>query len=87
MAIYIEDMNMPPEGSTFLVIIHSDGKLTNLKGAELKATATSVPYHGDLIDRDKLIEEGTKDGAYGYVSTSEIGNAPVIIPGDKEIET
>ena len=30
------------------------------------------------IDGDKLIEEASKDGAYGYVSVKEIADAPTI---------
>ena len=85
--ILIRGMEMP-KSEPMIVKINPDGSVsTTAKNNYRKYEAIPAKDHGDLIDRDKLIEEGTKDGAYGYVSTSEIGNAPVIIPGDKEIET
>lgn len=38
--------------------------------------------HGDLIERDALIKESLADGAYGYVDTKEICDAPTIIEAE-----
>ena len=44
---------------------------------------TELPeHHGDLIDRNDLIKESMVDGAYGYVSTKEIYDAPTIVEAE-----
>ena len=39
-------------------------------------------HHGDLIDRNYLIKESLADGAYGYIDTKEIYDAPTIIEAE-----
>ena len=39
-------------------------------------------HHGDLIDRNDLIKESLADGAYGYVDTKEIYDAPTIVEAE-----
>lgn len=39
-------------------------------------------HHGRLIDADALIAESLKDGAYGYVDTKQIYDAPTIIEAE-----
>ena len=36
-------------------------------------------HHGRLIDADALAAESLMDGAYGYVGTKEIYDAPTIV--------
>ncbi len=36
-------------------------------------------HHGRLIDADVLVTESLADGAYGYVDTKEIYDAPTIV--------
>lgn len=100
MSVLIKGMEMPPEGCTFLVIIHPDGTLTNLKGNELKATAIEVPSHGDLIDRDALAvhkffcvehDISNADGGACYrrgwddAVDAIMVNAPAVIPASEEV--
>lgn len=39
--------------------------------------------HGRLIDEDALLRESLADGAYGYVSTKQIYDAPTVIEADR----
>ena len=39
-------------------------------------------HHGRLIDADVLAAESLKDGAYGYVDTKEIYDAPTIVEAE-----
>lgn len=39
-------------------------------------------HHGRLIDADVLLRESLADGAYGYVSTKQIYDAPTIIEAE-----
>ena len=60
MSIYISGVDLPKDSEHILSItINHDG--TVYRNLDLKcktiATAISVPQHGDLIDRDVLMEE------------------------------
>lgn len=39
-------------------------------------------HHGKLIDADALVAESLMDGAYGYVDTKEIYDAPTIVEAE-----
>lgn len=39
-------------------------------------------HHGRLIDADALVAESLADGAYGYVDTKEIYDAPTIVEAE-----
>ena len=39
-------------------------------------------HHGRLIDADALVAESLADGAYGYVGTKEIYDAPTIVEAE-----
>ena len=39
-------------------------------------------HHGRLIDADVLAAESLADGAYGYVDTKEIYDAPTIVEAE-----
>lgn len=38
--------------------------------------------HGDLIDADELFAESRKDGAYGYIDSKQIHDAPIVIEAE-----
>lgn len=40
--------------------------------------------HGRLIDADELLAESQKDGAYGYVDSKQICDAPTVIEAEGE---
>ena len=40
--------------------------------------------HGNLIDRDLLMIESQKDGAYGYVDSKQIYDMPTVIEAEGE---
>lgn len=58
MGIYLPNMEMPRRG--MVVNIYGDGRVTNHfdEFGKTIGKAVPVPPHGDLIDRDELIENG-----------------------------
>jgi len=87
--VYIPGMEMPTEGMV-LVIYKIDGKF--FAGDSL-CPLVPVPDHGDLIERDALLEHeweafrDDEDNVLFGVRTANILRAPTIIPTDKEGET
>lgn len=101
MSILITGMEMPTDRSRW-VVIYPDGKVDYSDKTDewetLDKKAVPVPPHGDLIDRDKLRDDGPKiyedyvdsdgycwDSVWGYTE-EQIEKAPTIIPADKEGE-
>ena len=53
------------------------------RGRAISCPLVELPeHHGDLIDRNDLIKESLADGAYGYVDTKEIYDAPTIVKAE-----
>lgn len=108
MSIFIEGLDLPEKIESD-VIEFADGingkryaRVRHYRFGGLTDLCTdwcevvSVPPHGDLIDRDKLLEDDPEihedwidsDGycwnsEWGY-TREQIENAPIIIPADKE---
>jgi len=96
MGVYIEDMEMPKEGSWTTVRIYPDGTcaVPNWQGdcTLIKGTkAVPVPPHGRLIDADALIKElaiddlDDKTGATLLMAVflEVLKAAPTIIPAEE----
>lgn len=86
MGVYIPGIKLPKdEPGAFQVIVMyvgADGKLR----AECEGTheVLPVPPHGDLVDRDELIENCMKeDGFLAELLFRKVSNAPTIIPAEK----
>lgn len=102
--VYIKDMEMP-QSCTLCALLKNDrsafycpvqSKEANLKAnllIELYANCplTPVPDHGDLIDRNVLMEKRwDADTRCGYVQVIDVGDvvdAPTIIMANKEKNT
>ena len=62
MGLYIKGLDFPKEGSSFVIVIHPDGMITDLYSNELRATAIHVPedqkrtifYEGRTINETDL---------------------------------
>ena len=53
-------------------------------GIDENCPLTEVPEpHGRLIDADVLLEESKKDGAFNYVDSWQIADAPTVIEGSE----
>ena len=92
MGVYIKGMKMPKnDGDVLSIDIYPDGNVRLQYNYNLGtiATAIPVPYHGDLIDRSELEEDGEwdekTDGFVGY-SRRQIADAPVVIPAERSEE-
>lgn len=87
MGVYIKGMEMPKSFKD--IRIYADGRIVSkslyMYGEEI-ATAVPVPPHGDLIDRDALMDSDGDlwDGMWGW-SGVQIANAPTIIPADRKV--
>lgn len=92
MSIYIEDMNMPTTcGKCKIKNVIECNRWKLVRSVVLdrhrECPLISVPEHGDLIERDKLVINTAVplDGnPYQYVHIDNIKCAPVIIPASKE---
>ena len=89
MSILIKGIEMP-KGHPVCIIIDAAGQarrydLNNDRYADDKLfEAVPVPPHGDLIDRDALMDSDGDlwDGMWGW-SGVKIANAPTIIPAEE----
>lgn len=94
MGVYIKSIDIPKEDELIYLVIRNDGIVECVKsiagsrdGEEPttlieieKAKATYIPEpHGRLIDADVLLEESKKDGAFNYVDSWQIADAPTVI--------
>ena len=88
--IYIPDVGLPQDGDFELwVSIKKDGSYNyNISGLWNKGErkAVPVPPHGDLIDRDALLDTATIHWSQttneSCFPIDEIEYAPIIIPAD-----
>ena len=79
--VYIKGMEMP-KNEPMLVKINPDGSVsTTAKNNYRKYEAIPVPEHGDLIDRDALMEH-LGDSEYKGAVKRVLIQAPTIIPAD-----
>lgn len=69
MAIYIPGALGIPEKGAKYICIRADGTVTNLHGDPLGVTAVEVPEHGDLIDRNAIM-----DGPLNLREATKYGN-------------
>lgn len=87
--ILIKNMEMPTGNDDVKLIINSDGSVHRIIGwaisEKMNATAIPVPEHGDLIERDGLIDitqlgriEATGQVVF-YLTKEDIENAPVVL--------
>lgn len=98
MGVYIKSIDIPKEDELIYLVIRNDGIVECVKsiagsrdGEEPttlieieKAKATYIPEpHGRLIDGDVLLEESKKDGAFNYIDSWQISDAPTIIEGSE----
>lgn len=81
MGIYLPNMEMPKDKPLTLVI-YPDRTVANVY-EDQRGTAVPVPPHGDLIDRDVLIQSKEID-SFGAVFA--VAKAPTVIPADMEAD-
>ena len=82
MGVYISGMQMPED--CFSCPLKEEGfcNITNAYATQIYKRNSDCPlvelpeHHGRLIDADALAAESHKDGAYGYVDTKQIYDAP-----------
>jgi hypothetical protein len=76
MDVLIRGISMPTKGYR-LILVCADGTVQTTDG---ETTAVPVPSHGDLIDRDALMDSDGDlwDGMWGW-SGVQIANAPTVI--------
>ena len=91
IGLYIPDLRLPVEGDFELwIAVRKDGSFTyNVRGGwqDGKQKAIPIPPHGDLIDRDALLEgEGRYLISFGKegIDITEILRAKTIIPASEE---
>ena len=88
MGLYIEGMEMPDKATTIVIFPEGEARVfrQDIDHDEwLRLTAIEVPIpHGDLIERDKLLEKEFihAGDAYAVVMSRDIRNAPTIIPAE-----
>lgn len=92
MGIYINDIEMP-KSKPICIIIDPAGQVRRYDLNNNKYTddelfeAIPLPPHGDLIERDALMDSNGDlwDGMWGW-SGVQIANAPTIITEDEETD-
>lgn len=93
MSILIRGMAMPTDGS-MIFAIRPDGMVEDVMGCYV-GKAIPVPLHGDLIDRDALMDdiigsmvfsgrEVPKEAAIVQKVLDIVGDANAIIPAEEE---
>lgn len=90
MGIYIPGMEMPVGHNESSFGIDADGHpllaVYTEKNTEPEIYyIIPVPDHGDLIDRDKAVQDLRMD--YAYSAAKIVALQPTIIPADKEADT
>lgn len=82
MSILLKDIPIPKEPTP--ITIYPDGRWYDYTDGT-HGTWTKLPKkYGRLIDADELMNESLKDGAYGYVDTKQIYDAPTVIEAEGE---
>lgn len=81
--VYIKGIEMPKDYGRCMVIF-PDGRVTTEFGTQVIASAIHVPDHGELIDRDKAVQDLRMD--YAYAAAKIVALQPTIIPADKEAD-
>ena len=86
MGLYLPGMTLPKEGERALwLVVHHEGIVEYEKdGWRTARNAIPVPDHGDLIDRDKAVQDLRMD--YAYAAAKIVAQQPTIIPADREGE-
>ena len=83
MGVYLPNMEMPTKGYR-LILVHADGTAQTTDG---EATTISIPPHGDLIDRDALLDTATIHWSQttneSCFPIDEIEYAPIVIPAEE----
>lgn len=91
MSVLIKDMELPKNCSECPVALcgkYCRINQTHTTYRELPIRPDHCPlvelpeHHGRLIDADALVAESLADGAYGYVGTKEIYDAPTIVEAE-----
>lgn len=95
MSILIKGMAMPKQGMCKTITIFDDGAVVEGNGSEKLGIAVPVPPHGDLIEREALMDdiigsmvfsgrEVPKEVAIVRKVLDIIGDANAIIPEEEE---
>lgn len=87
MSVVVKGMRMPDHcWECWLMrnmICGASGELIPSSGKRKYCPLVALPEkHGRLIDADALAAESLMDGAYGYVDTKEIYDAPTIVEAE-----
>jgi len=92
--ILITGIEMPKDGDVLFLAITSGGVVGRSEKAlhyiPQNAKAQELPPHGDLIDRQKLLEhrfevyDGDEEVCEDYIETYHVIEAPAIIEASKE---
>ena len=91
MGVYIKGIEMPTGNDELRLIIHSNGQvIISHQTYYEEAEAVPVQPHGDLIDRDALLDTATIHWSQttneSCFPIDEIEYAPTIIPASEEGE-
>lgn len=80
--IYIKGMEMPKDGSFEVLVVHDNGIVTKgfFPNENEHTKAIFIPDHGDLIDRDMVLEKAWDVETF----VDAVRFAPTIIPADKD---
>ena len=90
MGVYIKGIEMPTGNDELRLIIHSNGQvIISHQTYYEEAEAVPVPPHGDLIDRDALLDTATIHWSQttneSCFPIDEIEYAPTVIPKDEVV--
>lgn len=100
MSINISGMDMMTlaEDEYFAVVIYADGTIRSIFGNVIEgATATPIPPHGDLVDREALMDDiicstvlsgrkAPKEATIVQEVLDIVGDANAIIPAEEATE-
>ena len=90
MSILIKGLKMPKKGECIDIVIIDDGTVVCYDDDDKKiGEAVELPDHGDLIDRDAVLNE-SKCGEYWWETEEEVpkilNEIPTIIPAERSEE-
>lgn len=86
MGIYIKGIEMPTRNHEIIIRIQSDGRVLDQWGhrLNLEPTAIPVPPHGDLIERQAVLETFSIHMNRGLHFVTIRDTIPTIIPAEEQ---
>ena len=88
MNLIIKGLDMPKEASSVTIEWWDENdmqvRFDDIEAHEIVDRVIEIPTpHGRLGDLDVLLEESLKEGAYNYVDSWQIANAPTILEAEE----